>query len=404
MATALNATVSVDSTPDRTRTHAHIFLVERVTLHSCALCMAQDVLGWQESASSFCVHFHLEPWCRYYSFPHVLSSPTGSRSRPSASTTSLGWSFREKPCEPARWSGMYGRLATPAPNTGYEPNPSNFFSYVDMEHTPIHLADNHHDFQCQDDATVISTTDPWGLPRSGASSSSKQTAASRVRLTFGLSILWKQMSGHVSSPPGLQETETMSYRESVATTIFSSQLKWKRLRHKRCAFAERYRKSPKHPWTESWLGRPRRDDGLSEFCLKLRNSDFAYQEISQEFASQGFQLHQASRWADQAQRDKLSLYGESELRNRLFQNNHARDCQEIEELRSICCLEADRARQARSDELSMQQERNPTTVSQRMAQIRELQNKANSLSDAGEFLRFWIREQLWSDPRSRSSF
>ena len=143
---------------------------------------------------------------------------------------------------------------------------------------------------------------------------------------------------------------------------------------------------------------------LSEFCLKLRNSDFAYQEISQEFASQGFQLHQASRWADQAQRDKLSLYGESELRNRLFQNNHARDCQEIEELRSICCLEADRARQARSDELSMQQERNPTTVSQRMAQIRELQNKANSLSDAGEFLRFWIREQLWSDPRSRSSF
>ena len=41
--------------------HTHIFLVERVTFYSCALCMAQDILGWKESASSFCVHFHLVP-------------------------------------------------------------------------------------------------------------------------------------------------------------------------------------------------------------------------------------------------------------------------------------------------------------------------------------------------------
>ena len=27
------------------RAHTHIFLVERVTFHSCALCMAQDVFG-----------------------------------------------------------------------------------------------------------------------------------------------------------------------------------------------------------------------------------------------------------------------------------------------------------------------------------------------------------------------
>ena len=82
------------------------------------------------------------------------------------------------------------------------------------------------------------------------------------------------------------------------------------------------------------------------------------------------------------------------MRNRLFQENHAReDCQEVEELRSICCEEADRARQARSDELSMQQERNLTTVGQMMAQIRELQNKVNSLSDAREFY----------DPESGSS-
>ena len=51
----------------------HIFLVERVTFHSCALCMAQDVSRWKESASSFCAHFHLVRWCRCWTFLTVLS-------------------------------------------------------------------------------------------------------------------------------------------------------------------------------------------------------------------------------------------------------------------------------------------------------------------------------------------
>ena len=50
----------------------------------------------------------------------------------------------------------------------------------------------------------------------------------------------------------------------------------------------------------------------------------------------------------------------------------------------------------------MHQERQPMTASQLMAQIRELQNKVTSLSDASLFSRSWIREQLRSDPRSRS--
>ena len=54
-----------------------------------------------------------------------------------------------------------------------------------------------------------------------------------------------------------------------------------------------------------------------------KNSDFAFQVINQECESQRFQLHQASRWADQAQRDKISLYGELELRKRLFQEDRA---------------------------------------------------------------------------------
>ena len=50
-----------------------------------------------------------------------------------------------------------------------------------------------------------------------------------------------------------------------------------------------------------------------------RNSDIALYEINQEFESQQLQL--ANQWADQAQRNKTSLYGELEMRNRLFREN-----------------------------------------------------------------------------------
>ena len=41
-----------------------------------------------------------------------------------------------------------------------------------------------------------------------------------------------------------------------------------------------------------------------------RNRDYSFQEINQELETQRFRLNQASRWADQAQRDNISLYGE----------------------------------------------------------------------------------------------
>ena len=68
-------------------------------------------------------------------------------------------------------------------------------------------------------------------------------------------------------------------------------------------------------------------------------------------------------------------------------------CQDIEELRRICCEETHSARQARFDELSMRQQKNPTTVSQLLTQIHDLQNKVNSLSDA----------RIFDDPDTASS-
>ena len=73
------------------------------------------------------------------------------------------------------------------------------------------------------------------------------------------------------------------------------------------------------------------------------------------------------------------------MRNKLFQESRTKDCQDIEELRRRCCEESDRARQAKLDELSMMQQRDPQTVSQLLAQMRESHGKVNSLSDAREF-------------------
>ena len=118
---------------------------------------------------------------------------------------------------------------------------------------------------------------------------------------------------------------------------------------------------------------------------EMRNSDVALYETKQEFESQRLQPQHANHWADQAQREMISLCGELEMRSRLFRENRATYCQKIEELRRICCEETDRAGQARIDKPSMHPERNPTTVSQLLTQIQDLQNKANSLSDAREF-------------------
>ena len=69
-----------------------------------------------------------------------------------------------------------------------------------------------------------------------------------------------------------------------------------------------------------------------------------------------------------AQRDKISLYGELALRKGLFQEDHSRDCQEIDELRRICAK--------KQIELDKQElinclciKRNPTSVSQLMTQM-----------------------------------
>ena len=68
---------------------------------------------------------------------------------------------------------------------------------------------------------------------------------------------------------------------------------------------------------------------------------------------------------------------------------------QIEELKSICCEDGDRARQARIVKLSLHLERNPTTVRQLLTHFQDLQNKVNS---------FLVRcERIFYDPETASS-
>ena len=115
---------------------------------------------------------------------------------------------------------MSGYFANPTPNTGYEPN---FYSYMNEEHTPINLPDNHRSFQCRDDATIISAAEDPEVPFSGASSSSKQTAASRVPTMLG-SLSGKQEHESVASRASIQAGANLD-RESVVSNYFQFTIK-----------------------------------------------------------------------------------------------------------------------------------------------------------------------------------
>ena len=95
-----------------------------------------------------------------------------------------------------------------------------------------------------------------------------------------------------------------------------------------------------------------------------RNSDIAPYETNRELESQRLELYQANQQADQAQDKRLSVTNEKQTLPR----KSPKKFQEFEELRRICCEVIDRTRQLKIDELSMQQERNPTVVSQLLTQ------------------------------------
>ena len=119
------------------------------------------------------------------------------------------------------------------------------------------------------------------------------------------------------------------------------------------------------------------EQNLHEFLERRAESAVPGEIAAQKRLSEAEADVEIRRWEQQ--------HSEVALEKSHNQESHTRTLQEIEELRRICCEETDRVRQLRIEELSMQQERDPTTVSQLLSQIRALQNKANSLSEERDF-------------------
>ena len=200
-------------------------------------------------------------------FPPIAFSPACSLSRPSASSTPLAGT-RSLPCVSARWSGMSGCLANPTPGTGYEPN-----IRVDAydEHTPINLPDSN-----------------------GKNSWRIMSRLTVVIASGKLVRIWKE--------------------KRFFSTLFRSESKGKRDRDQNVVQSLEDREHL-HKILERKVDLAVRGERIAQQRLyeaeaevearywEKRNSDIAFHEINQEFESHRFQLQQASRWADQAQRD-----------------------------------------------------------------------------------------------------
>ena len=100
----------------------------------------------------------------------------------------------------------------------------------------------------------------------------------------------------------------------------------------------------------------------------MRNADIAVYESGMQLQPQRMELYQANLLTDQTRREKSWLCDELQMRNRAVQKDHARNCQEIEELQRIWCAEAERAGQLKYDELSVEQKENPSAMDQLTAQ------------------------------------
>ena len=128
--------------------------------------------------------------------------------------------------------------------------------------------------------------------------------------------------------------------------------------------------------------------------LERRNSEYALIESQRELKSQKRQLLEANQWADQAQRERIHLCSEMEMKKRLHQECHERSCHEIEELKRRCCKEENGVTQQRLIECSLQQGQESQTLSLLRDQVRELQER----------LEFDEDSKIFQDPDSPSSF
>ena len=113
--------------------------------------------------------------------------------------------------------------------------------------------------------------------------------------------------------------------------------------------------------------------------------------------SQKQQLLMAKQWADQAQRERIHLCSELEMKTRLHQECYARSCQEMKELKRRCYQEENATKQRKLEECTSKHDQESRTANllrhQGSNQVRRLQEGLGFIEDP----------RIFRDPDSPSS-
>ena len=136
---------------------------------------------------------------------------------------------------------------------------------------------------------------------------------------------WNQLADYesVDSRNGIRETCANMDSETVVSSLYGSVSKEKRDRDQNVVRTLKDRQNL-HKILELKVQLAGRGEQLTQQRLyeveadvevknwEKRNSEISLYDINQECESQRLQPQQANQWADQAQRDKISLYGQME--------------------------------------------------------------------------------------------
>ena len=134
-----------------------------------------------------------------------------------------------------------------------------------------------------------------------------------------------------------------------------------------------------------------------------RNADMALFEPGMQLQSKRLELYQENQLTDQTQREKSWPSEEKVMRNIVFQEDRARNWQDVEDLRKFCCAEAERARQLKYDELSTQKGREPFHSKSAYGSHSGIARQGEFLERCKRILCSWNCEQLWIILRSQST-
>ena len=252
----------------------------------------------------------------------------------------------------------FGRLAEQSPLTDVEPKS---LTEVSSEHTPINLPSRKGslDTNLDDLATTLDASEVYDTTDVGRLTSplfSQEREVSANPFSFSCS------QTRSSVEKSMRDVEPFSSygkpllkgrRNRELESVQDAQMERERILSKRRDIHDFLEKKADHAFQGECAAQTRLSEALSELDRRewrMRNADFAHHETGMQLQSHKMELYQANQLTDQTRSEESWLCDELEMRNRAFQEDHERNCQEIEELRRICCTEAERARSTRQGE------------------------------------------------------